>query len=80
IYANMLNGFSTGWVSVVYAVGVTLLALHLLHGAHSMFESLGLRHRRVETWLLGFARLVALFVGVGLILAPIAVVAGIIGG
>jgi succinate dehydrogenase / fumarate reductase, cytochrome b subunit len=80
IYANMLNGFSTGWVSAVYVVGVCLLALHLLHGAHSMFESLGLRHRRVETWLFGFARLVALFVGVGLILAPIAVVVGIIGG
>jgi succinate dehydrogenase / fumarate reductase cytochrome b subunit len=80
IYANMLNGFRTGWVSLVYVTGVSLLGLHLLHGAHSMFESLGLRHRRIESWLFGFGRLVALVVGVGLILAPVAVVFGMVGG
>jgi succinate dehydrogenase / fumarate reductase cytochrome b subunit len=80
IYANMLNGFRTGWVSLVYVAGVSLLGLHLLHGAHSMFESLGLRHRRIESWLFGFGKLVALVVGVGLILAPVAVIFGMVGG
>jgi succinate dehydrogenase / fumarate reductase cytochrome b subunit len=80
IYSNMLNGFRTGWVSVVYVTAVSLVGIHLLHGAHSMFESLGLRHRRIESWLFGFAKVVALVVGVGLALAPIAVIFGMVGG
>jgi succinate dehydrogenase / fumarate reductase cytochrome b subunit len=80
IYANMLNGFRTGWVALVYVAAVSLLGLHLLHGAHSMFESLGLRHRRVESLLFGFARVAALVIAVGLALAPAAVFFRMIGG
>ncbi len=80
IHANMLNGFRTPWVSLVYIGAVSLLGLHLLHGAHSMFESLGLRQRRIENLLLGFAKVVAVAVCVGLVLAPVAVLAGIVGG
>jgi succinate dehydrogenase / fumarate reductase cytochrome b subunit len=80
IYANMLNGFRTGWVALVYVGAVSLLGLHLLHGAHSMFESLGLRHRRVEALLFGFARVAAIVIAVGLALAPAAVFLRMIGG
>jgi len=80
IYANMLNGFRTGWVALIYVGAVSLLGLHLLHGAHSMFESLGLRHRRVESLLFGFARVAALVIAVGLALAPAAVFFRVIGG
>jgi succinate dehydrogenase / fumarate reductase cytochrome b subunit len=80
IYANMLNGFQTGWVALVYLAAVSLLGLHLLHGAHSMFESLGLRHRRVESLLFGFARVAAVAIAVGLALAPAAVFFRMIGG
>ena len=80
IYANMVNGFQTGWVALVYVVAVSLLGLHLLHGAHSMFESLGLRHRRVESLLFGFARVAAIVIAVGLALAPAAVFFRMIGG
>jgi succinate dehydrogenase / fumarate reductase cytochrome b subunit len=79
IYANMLNGFRTGWVALVYVAAVSLLGLHLLHGAHSMFESLGLRHRRVESLLFGFARVAAVVIAVGLALAPAAVFLRIVG-
>jgi succinate dehydrogenase / fumarate reductase cytochrome b subunit len=80
IYANMLNGFRTGWVALIYVGAVSLLGLHLLHGAHSMFESLGLRHRRVESLLFGFARVAALVIAVGLALAPAAVFFRVFGG
>ena len=79
IYANMLNGFHTGWVALVYVAAVSLLGLHLLHGAHSMFESLGLRHRRVESLLFGFARVAAIAIAVGLALAPAAVFLRMVG-
>ena len=80
IYANMLNGFRTGWVALVYVGAVSLLGLHLLHGVHSMFESLGLRQRRVESLLFGFARVAALVIAVSLALAPAAVFLRMIGG
>jgi succinate dehydrogenase / fumarate reductase cytochrome b subunit len=80
IYANMLNGFRTGWVALVYLGAVSLLGLHLLHGVHSMFESLGLRHRRIESLLFGFARVAAVAIAVGLALAPAAVFFRMIGG
>lgn len=80
IHSNMLNGFRVPWVSFVYITAVSLLGLHLLHGAHSMFESLGLRHRRIENWLLGLGKLAAVVICVCLILAPLAVLTGIIGG
>jgi succinate dehydrogenase / fumarate reductase cytochrome b subunit len=80
IHANMLNGFRTGWVALVYMGAVSLLGLHLLHGAHSMFESLGLRHRRIESLLFGFARVAAVAIAVGLALAPAAVFFRMIGG
>ena len=80
IHANMLNGFRTGWVALVYVSAVSLLGLHLGHGAHSMFESLGLRHRRIESLLFGLARAITLIICVGLALAPMAVVFNIITG
>ncbi len=66
VYANIANSFQYGWVVLVYVLGVGLLGLHLLHGGHSMFESLGLRHARFDgviravvggatlVWIVGF--------------------------
>lgn len=48
VYANVANSFQFGWVTLVYAIGTSLVGLHLVHGGHSMFESLGLRHPRFD--------------------------------
>jgi succinate dehydrogenase / fumarate reductase cytochrome b subunit len=80
VHANMLAGFRTGWVTLIYVATLAMLALHLLHGAHSMFESLGLRGRRVDGLLVGLAKVVTLAVAVGFVAAPVAVFLRIVQG
>ena len=44
VYQNVISGFRVWYVSVIYIVAMLMLALHLYHGAWSMFESLGVNH------------------------------------
>jgi succinate dehydrogenase / fumarate reductase cytochrome b subunit len=46
VRSMIILGFSNPVVAVFYIVAVGLLALHLLHGADSLFQTLGLRNRR----------------------------------
>jgi succinate dehydrogenase / fumarate reductase cytochrome b subunit len=48
VHANVTASFSHGWVALVYVTAVSLLGLHLVHGAHSLFESLGLHHSTLD--------------------------------
>ena len=41
VYSMMFLGFSHTWVSLFYIVAVGLLSFHLVHGAESMFQTLG---------------------------------------
>jgi succinate dehydrogenase / fumarate reductase cytochrome b subunit len=47
----MILGFVNPAVSVFYIVAIGLLSLHLLHGADSLFQTLGLRNHRWERGL-----------------------------
>lgn len=42
----MVSAFSQWWVSVIYIASMVVLALHLFHGAWSMFQSLGINNPR----------------------------------
>ncbi len=48
VRSMMIRGFSNPVVSVFYIVAIGLLSLHLLHGADSLFQTLGWRNRRWE--------------------------------
>ncbi len=80
VYANLSNSFQFGWVVWVYVVGTSLVGLHLLHGGHSMFESLGLRHPRLD----GLIRIVAggatLVIVAGFVFIPCAIFFKLVGG
>ena len=41
VYSMVFLGFSHAWVSIFYIVAVGLLSFHLVHGAESMFQTLG---------------------------------------
>jgi succinate dehydrogenase / fumarate reductase cytochrome b subunit len=45
LYAEMKSVFSTGWVVLVYGLGMISLGYHLLHGFQSAFQSLGINHK-----------------------------------
>jgi succinate dehydrogenase / fumarate reductase cytochrome b subunit len=80
VYANMANSFQFGWVVLVYIGGVSLLGLHLLHGGHSMFESLGIRHPRLDgivRTVVGGATIVLI---AGFVFIPCAIFFKLVGG
>lgn len=80
VYANLVGGFRVPWVALFYVVSVSLVALHLLHGAWSMFQTVGINHPRYNLLLKGFAKVTTLIIALGFISVPIAVLLRVIGG
>ncbi len=77
IYRMMIIGFSNLWVSLFYLIGVGLLALHLSHGASSMFQSMGWKTEPLGRWLDRLAPLLALVLFVGYAAIPLSVLTGL---
>lgn len=80
VYANIANSFQFGWVVLVYVVGTSLIGLHLLHGGHSMFESLGLRHPRFDGLIQTVVGGATLVLVAGFVFLPCAIFFKLVGG
>ena len=78
VYRNFVATFSRPVVSIIYIVANLALAMHLFHGAWSMFQSLGLNNPKWNSWRRGFAAGLAVVIGVINISFPIAVLTGIV--
>ena len=78
VYQMVYNAFANPLVSIGYIVAMLLLLSHLSHGAHSMFQSVGLRNEKLRPIFRGIAVLYAIFVCGGLIAVPAGVLAGVI--
>jgi len=76
IFKMLVVGFSNGWVSAFYVVGIGLLCLHLSHAASSMFQSIGWRNQNYRTFLEKAATVVAVLIFVGYISIPVAILLG----
>lgn len=46
IYSRVAIAFQNVWIVIVYLVGVFALAIHLVHGFQSAFQSLGISHKK----------------------------------
>src|SRR5690606_30751483 len=46
VYHNVVSSFRVPWLVGIYVVAQILLGLHIYHGAWSLFQSLGINHRR----------------------------------
>lgn len=77
VYSMVFMGFMNPWVSGFYMLATTLLALHLLHGADSMFQTVGWRNHRWACGLRGLVTLFCLFYALGNIAIPGAILTGI---
>jgi succinate dehydrogenase / fumarate reductase cytochrome b subunit len=75
-YSMFVYGFQNIGIYAVYLVGMLGLAMHLGHGAASWLQSLGWRHPKYPFDKLG--RAIAVFLFVGYMVPPTAVLAGII--
>lgn len=78
VYQMVYNAFANPLISLGYIVAMLLLLSHLSHGAHSMFQSVGLRNEKLRPIFRGVAAIYAIFVCVGLIAVPAGVLSGVI--
>jgi succinate dehydrogenase / fumarate reductase cytochrome b subunit len=76
VFTMMILGFRQPIVSGFYIIAMTLLSLHLSHGVSAMFQSLGWKKKSYANALNGFATAVSIFIFVGYISIPIAILLG----
>jgi succinate dehydrogenase / fumarate reductase, cytochrome b subunit len=76
VYRMLVAGFSNVGISVFYIVAMVLLAMHLSHGASSLFQTLGIRTKKLACTLGIAAQVLAWVVCLGYISIPVAVLAG----
>jgi len=75
-YTGYVLAFRQPLYYAIYLVGILLLSLHLGHGASSWLQSLGWRHPKYPADSLG--PIVSIFLFVGYMVPPTAVLAGVI--
>jgi succinate dehydrogenase / fumarate reductase cytochrome b subunit len=77
-YHNLVIGFQSLPVTLIYIAAVIALGFHLYHGGWSMFQTLGLSNDNTEKPLRALSVAVAVVLAVGFLVVPLAVLAGII--
>jgi succinate dehydrogenase / fumarate reductase cytochrome b subunit len=76
VYNNVVYSFERWPVALFYVVTMVFLALHIYHGAWSLFQSLGLANPRYDSWRRWLAVALALAILIGNSSIPIAVQLG----
>ncbi|MGH7482122.1 MAG: succinate dehydrogenase cytochrome b subunit [Longimicrobiales bacterium] len=77
-YHNVIAGFQSLPVALVYFAALVALAFHLYHGIWSAFQTLGVNDRRYNRLRRPFALLVSIGITTTFAVVPIAVLAGIV--
>lgn len=78
VYQNVVGSMSNPVVAAIYIVANALLALHIFHGAYSMFQSLGVSNPAYNRLRRGFAATLAGVILIGNVSFPIAVLTHVI--
>jgi succinate dehydrogenase / fumarate reductase, cytochrome b subunit len=78
VYNNVVYGFQVPWAAGVYMVAMAMVGLHLYHGVWSMLQTLGASSPKWNAWRRRFALAFALFVTVGGLSIPAAVLSGLV--
>jgi len=80
VYTMVVLGFRNVIVSLFYVIAVIFLGLHLKHGVHSMFQTLGIHGKNLTPKIQKFAAALAVIIVISLISIPITIMLGLIGG
>jgi succinate dehydrogenase / fumarate reductase cytochrome b subunit len=78
VRSMVIRGFSNPFVAVFYIIAVGLLSLHLLHGADSLFQTLGMRSSRWERGLRTVVTVLCTAYFIGNLAIPGSVILGIL--
>lgn len=76
--SNLVIALENPAVAAFYVIANLALGLHILHGAWSMFQSLGVTSPRFNQWRRNFALRFAAIIVIGNLSFPIAIVTGLI--
>ncbi len=74
----MVKGFQNPIVSLFYVVAIGLLSYHILHGADSLFQTLGLRNSNWSRALRKIAIVFSLLYFLGNVAIPASILAGVV--
>jgi succinate dehydrogenase / fumarate reductase cytochrome b subunit len=77
-YHNLIVGFRSLPVVILYLVALVALGLHLYHGTWSMFQTLGFNDANWDKPLRALALLLAIVIPVGFAVVPLAIQFGFI--
>jgi succinate dehydrogenase / fumarate reductase, cytochrome b subunit len=78
VYHNVVTSLSSLPIALIYILANIALAVHLYHGAWSLFQSLGLNNPRFNNARRSFATIFALVILVGNLSFPIAGLTGVV--
>ncbi len=77
-YHNLIVGFRSLPVVLIYLVALAALGLHLFHGTWSMFQTLGLNDSQWNVAFRALAWLLAIVVPLGFAVVPVAIQLGFV--
>lgn len=77
-YTMVVDGFQNPIYSVIYVVSMLVLGFHLSHGLSSMWQSLGLNHKKYNPFFRSIMPLLGWVVTLAATTIPLAVMFGII--
>ena len=78
-YHNVTKDFQVWWINLIYIVAMVALTLHINHGFRSAAETLGYGQNPAKRRTLeAVGGVIALAIGLGFIVVPIAVMAGLV--
>ncbi len=78
VYDNLIASLERWPVFLLYLAAQGALALHVWHGAWSLFQSIGVNNPRFNHWRRNFATILATLVAFGYLTVPFGVMLGII--
>jgi succinate dehydrogenase / fumarate reductase cytochrome b subunit len=78
VYHNVVESMSSLPIALIYVVANVALAIHIFHGAWSMFQSLGINNPKYNNARRTFAVAISGLILVGNLSFPIAVQAGLL--
>jgi succinate dehydrogenase / fumarate reductase cytochrome b subunit len=78
VYHNVVESMSSLPIAIIYVIANVALAIHIYHGAWSLFQSLGINNPRFNGALRAFATGISVLILVGNLSFPIAVQTGLL--
>jgi len=73
LYTKVYATFNIWWLVLIYLIGLLALAIHLLHGFSSAFQTLGLRHKKYTPIIKLVGYVFSILIPIGFAIIPIAV-------